>query len=272
MSYLASLARPAEVAIRPAAQPAPAPRVETFGEVHEEVVVAPREVASEAIEARVDRSEDRAPSLLDAAEVRVGSRAAALEPTSRAGASQHTLLPVAAPVTPSKPILAQPLGTPIAAEARTAPVHTKSPREASLPPARRVSEPRPVARAEPTPPVSEPLAPRAPTLRHAERGLGREEPAYERMQPSPHAPPTLPARSEVRLHKPAVPAEPAPTSRPEVNVHIGAISLTVKAPAAAAPPARPAAPPVTQPLPVAVPRRPREGLGFSASRHYLRWS
>jgi hypothetical protein len=272
MSYLASLARPAGVAIRAAAEPAPAPRVETFGEVHEEVAVAPREVASEATEARVDRSGDRGPSVVDSIEVRVASPVGALEPTSRAGASQHTLPRVAAPVTQSAPILAQPHATPTAAEARTPPVDTTSPREASPPPARRVGEPLPVARAGTTPLVPEPFAPRAPAVRHAERGLGRGEPAHERTQPSPRAPTMLPAGSKERLHKPTVPAEPAPTSRPEVNVHIGAISLTVKAPAAATPAARPAAPPVAQPLPVAAPRRAREGLGFSTSRHYLRWS
>jgi hypothetical protein len=273
VSYLASLARPAEAAIRPAAEPAPAARAETFGEVHEEVFAAPREAASEATEARVDRSGDRVPSVVDTVEVRVASPAAALEPTTRPRSSNQPLRPLAAPVTLSTPTAARPRPAPAADDAAKHVIDMTSPREAPSPPARRVSEPVPVVRAKTEPPTPEPYAPPAPILPAADRGPGREGPALERTPPLTRASTTtLPVRSREPAHKPAVLAAPAPTSRPEVNVHIGAISLTVKAPAAPAAAARPSSVPMAQPLPAAVPPRSRDGLAFSASRHYLRWS
>ena len=57
-----------------------------------------------------------------------------------------------------------------------------------------------------------------------------------------------------------------------VEVRIGTIELTVRAPAPAPSPApapRPAPPPAVR---AASGRAPLEGLGFSASRHHLRWS
>ncbi len=72
-------------------------------------------------------------------------------------------------------------------------------------------------------------------------------------------------------------ASPAGSSRrtasaDRVEVRIGTIELTVRAPAPAPSPApapRPAPPPAVR---AASGRAPLEGLGFSASRHHLRWS
>ncbi|MEO8526851.1 MAG: hypothetical protein ABI460_19135 [Caldimonas sp.] len=91
-------------------------------------------------------------------------------------------------------------------------------------------------------------------------------PALQRSRVTPSV------RSGEHDDKPDVRGAPAPTTRPAVNVHIGAITLNVKAPATAARAATPVTAPVAPLSPAAVPPRPREGLGFSASRHYLRWN
>jgi hypothetical protein len=269
VSYLASLARPAETPTRPAAEPVPAPQAETFGEVHEEIVAATGRVALEASDPGVDRSEDRTSPRRHDIEMPVESPATIPEPTLRLPVSRQPVPTVSTPVAPSTPVVAESRAAPTAAEAPIPGIDVTPRQEVPSPVARRVSQPAPVVRAKTEPLVSDALPPTS-VPRETERGPDRDDSAYERTPPL-RPPIALPVRSEERADRPAVPAAPVSIPRPEVNVHIGAISLTVKAPATAAPAAPPVMP-MAQPLPAAVPRRPREGLGFSASRHYLRWS
>ena len=271
MSYLATLARPAVTPTGPAAEPAAARPVETFGEVSEEVVVAPPEVASQATEPQGTRSGDRPRSAMHDIEVLVERPAAAAEPSPRSSTTQEPLSTAVERVAPSTPVVAQRREAPAVAEASKPTRDMTSTRVAPSPVARRVMK-SPAAVPARTEPVALQLSTeREPVPGQPDRGVAREEATFESV-PVPRSPMTPSVRSEERAERPAARSTPAPTPRPEVNVHIGAISLTVKAPAAVVPAAPPAALPIPQPLPAAMPPRSREGLGFSASRHYLRWS
>ena len=112
MSYLATLSRPVEMSPRPAAEPAPTPRAETFGEVHEEAVAAPHEPASQATQPHGIRSDDRAPSAMHDIEVFLKPPAAVVEATSRPSASRQPSPMAAARIPRSTPVVAQPPAAP----------------------------------------------------------------------------------------------------------------------------------------------------------------
>ncbi len=251
MSYLATLARPAETSMRVTTPHAAVPAAATLGEVHEEIAAARPHAAPAGPTSLADRSLEAAHAV--PRETRAG--------VERPMAVEAPALPPFSPATGAErgievaPVVAAPRVAPARAQRPEPAIDMTSVREAASLPLPLATEPSPVARIDP----------------HIERE--HDTSAAERARASMRAASPLPvARVERDDESAARSATPPRARRDRLSVHIGAISLTVKAPAATPPPAAPLVAPVAQALAATAPARSREGLGFSASRHYLRWS
>ena len=276
MSYLATLARPGEATPRVTAPQAPAPAVEPFVEVHREVEAAPVRAALPEPASTVDRPAQSAPSMPRASHASVERPVAIVEASARPPVLRHAL-PVVEERGPAAVPVAELLVVSAAAQHAESAIEALSSHEASSLPPRGAGETSHVVRraaGDANPALSTPAVPisREPgrTLR---RDGNRDQAAHEATHWAEHAPTRLPVVPVERSDKAATrPMAYTLPGRAKVNVHIGAISLTVKAPAVASLPAAPVIAPVAQALPSSAPPRSREGFGFSASRHYLRWS
>lgn len=198
----------------------------------------------------------------------------------RASASErHTDAPPRPPDLPSQPapMAAHPTGAAEAAAHRVlspgAAPHARSEASASMAPApmRRAGVAQALAdvRTELENPDSLFPADVSAPGADPERTIGRPRdatPGRSRSLTQPGVAPASAARSTLRSDSAADPA-----TADTVELHVGAISLTVQAPpspSVAHVPPPPALPPSTRAREVALPG----GLRFSASRHYLRWS
>lgn len=239
MSYLATLRRPVESTPGVTAPPAHVPAAEPFIEVHREVEAAPSRASSPEPASSIDR------------------------PTEQAASSPA--------VEGRRPALTR--SAPAEADRLESTIEGLSPQQAPSPAPRSAGEPSPVVQPRASVPTSALSMPSAQVSHEAHRTPHRgdhDEVAHEREQPPERAPTRLSVLPIERGDKAAgrTTASASP-GRGKLNVHIGAISLTVKAPTVASPLAAPVIAPA---LPSAAAPRSREGLGFSASRHYLRWN
>lgn len=273
MSYLATLAGPAQTPGRVTTPHAPLPAAAILGEVHEEIDAAPLHAAPAGAPSLAGLSPQAAPDAPCEAravvEQPIAVEAPALPPLSSATGDKRGI--------DAAPVVEPPRVTPARAQRPEPAIDMTSLREAA-------SLPRPLVSAVPPSPrtdvrLSPSLAPTRPAPTSQETmGTQRQEreqdaSEYRRAAVAGRAVTALPVAWVERDDRSAVRSgPPARPGRDKVSVHIGAISLTVKAPGVAATPTVPVVAPLPQALPAAAPSRSREGLGFSASRHYLRWS
>ena len=284
MTYLSSLARPAAATQAAAPFPVHESVREPFGDEHPEIELgAP--IAAPPDDSPIERSAlvppatpgDRSVALdpRPMPSVAAAAQAAPASPRSRPGGIQEAL-PTAAAARPEAP--------PVVMVRREPENPSRSSASKRLP-ARGgaiVSDPDAPAPAQPS--VS--LVPRTSTapLRQGQASLRtesttarpaeRDEPASAspRSRVSPRATVLSVASTENTDKASRSAAGPSRPERRAVQLHIGAIALTVKAPATAAAAVAPAVPVAAPPPAAAATPRSRDGLGFSASRHYLRWS
>ena len=283
MSYLASLARPAAATQAAASFPVHESVQEPFGEEHREIELS-APIAAPPADSSIERSVlvppatqgDRSVALdpRPMPSVAAGAQAAPASPRSRPGGIREAL---------PTGVAVRPQAAPVAMVRREPENQSQSSASKRLPAREGAIGSEPAGPAPTQPSVSVVTRTSAAPLRQGQASL-RTEPTTalpaERDEPaSPGPRPRVSSRSTVLSAASTESTDKASRtaagpSRPErraVQVHIGAIALTVKAPATAAPAVAPAVP-VAAPPPAAVTPRSRDGLGFSASRHYLRWS
>jgi len=249
MSYLTTLARPVESTPRTTAPRAHVPAAEPFVEVHREVEAAPPRAALRAPTSTIDRPPGQAASIPH-------------EGPARLPVSPHVSPAVDERKPASIPVVEY-RSVPAAADRPESTLEVLSPHETASIVQPRASVP---SSALPMPPARV-----SHEANRTSRRDDHDEAAREREHPPERAATRLPVLPLGHSDETAGRTTAAP-GRGKMNVNIGAISLTVKAPTVASPPASPVIAPAAQALPSAAPSRSREGLAFSASRHYLRWN
>lgn len=278
MSYLASLVRPA--ATTDAISRAAAAGAEPVREEHSEVEVA----SPPALEAPIDRpvAAPMSPPR-EAPATPAPDRPQSME-GERERPSAPTGTPAARPSATALQVTIEPSPSPSRLTAASVGAVVEAPPHVPVPASPNPVVPRQVTNRE-APLSQSPSVSSAPSPRGSASNLDTAVPpdVAQAHRPLESVRPATVARVTTRIVPSSAPTEPAAHgvgTAPRrddgpVQVHIGAITLTVKA--APAPPSR-AAPapsvvaPVAMPAPVAQAARAREGFGFSASRHYLRWS